>query len=136
MIITLRQIKTNEYKLKNDIIILNLLIGWEIIHIAKTGKKLSVRLREFPGKHSRFFRITFNKCSVATILDFVSFKTEDIACFDFSGCIFSRIEKEGDEMISIHLLKHSEFVGSLKIISQKGVARNHDNRCNNSCLNT
>jgi hypothetical protein len=105
--------------LKNDIIILNLLIGWEIIHIAKTGKKLSVRLREFPGKHSRFFRLTFNKCSVATIVDFVSAKTEDIACFNFIGCMFSRIEMEGDGMISIQLLKHSEFVGSLKIVSQE-----------------
>ena len=85
----------------------------------KIGKKLSVRLREFSGKHSKFFRITFNKCSVATILDFVSAKTEDIASFNFIGCMFSRIQMEGDGLISIHLLKHSEFVGSLKIVSQE-----------------
>jgi hypothetical protein len=106
--------------MEKDIIILNLLIGWEIIHLSKNGNKLSIRLREFSGKHSRFFRINFSKCSLVVILDFAhGVQTEDLSSFNFKGCIFSQINMENDRMISIHLLKQSEFVVALKIMSNE-----------------
>ena len=105
--------------MEKDITILNLLIGWEIIHFSKTGKKLSFRLREFPGKHSRFFRISFNKCTLAEILNFSQGQTEDLSSFNFKGCIFAQAKMENDQIISIHLLKNSELVGALKIVSNE-----------------
>jgi len=105
--------------MEKDIIVLNLLVGWEIIHLSKSGKKVSVRLREFPDNHSRFFRITFSKCSLAVILDFAHMQTEDFSNFNFKGCIFSQINMENDQMIGIHLIKQSKLVGALKIISDE-----------------
>jgi hypothetical protein len=103
-------------KLKKDIIVLNLLIGWEIIHFSKKAKKLSLRLREFPEIDSRFLRVTFSKCFVLEFYNFSNTKETDILKFDFSGLTFASVTLEQDEIINIHLLKKSEFVGSLKIV--------------------
>ena len=105
--------------MEKDIIILNLLIGWEIIHFSKTRKKLSFRLREFPDKHSRFFRISFDKCTLAEILDFSQGQTDDLSSFNFEGCIFAQAKMENDRIINIQLLKKSELVGALKIVSNE-----------------
>ena len=94
---------------------MNLLIGWEIIHLSKAGKKISIRLKEFPDKYSRFLRITFDKCSIAVMLDFNQGQIEDLTSFDFKGCVFTKINIENDGIISIHLLKQSELVGALKL---------------------
>ena len=102
-----------------DLIILNLLIGWQIIHLSKTGKKLSIRLREFADGESRFLRITFLKCFVAEFLNFSDKNGHDISTFNFTDCIFARVTKEYDEMINIHLVKGSELAGSLKIVTSE-----------------
>lgn len=104
-----------EDKFEKDVIILKLLNGWEIIHLSKSGKKVSIRLREFPDEYSRFFRITFVRCSTAVLLNFNKGKIEDITSFDFKGCVFSNINIENYGLISIHLLKQSELIGALKI---------------------
>ena len=105
--------------MEKDIIILNLLIGWEIIHFSKIRKKLSFRLREFPDNHTRFFRLSFDKCTLAEILDFSKRQTEDLSSFNFEGCILGQSKIENDRIISIHLLKKSGLVGALKIESNK-----------------
>ena len=102
--------------MEKDLVILNLLIGWQIIHLSKTGKKLSIRLREFPEGESRFLRITFSKCFLTEFLNFSSEKGKDIKSYDFTGCILSRVTKGYDEMISIHLVKNLALAGSLKIV--------------------
>ena len=102
--------------MEKDLIILNLLIGWEIIHLTKSGKKLSISLREIPGNESRFLRITFEKCFVVEFLNFSNAKEQNISTFNFTGCIFARVNIEHGEMINIHLLKDAEFIGSFKIV--------------------
>jgi hypothetical protein len=93
--------------MEKDITILNLLIGWEIIHFSKTGRNLSFRLREFPDKHSRFFRISFNKCTLAEILNFSQGQTEDLSSFNFKGCVFAQVKIENGAfpVISLQYLK-------------------------------
>lgn len=102
--------------MNKDLIILNLLIGWEIIHLSKTGKKVSMRLREFPGKDSRFIRVTFSKCDLAVFLDLNKGQIEDFKQFNFKNSLFYNVNAESDGIISIHLLKDDEFAGILKII--------------------
>lgn len=103
------------FDLNKDFIILNLLQGWEIIHLSKKGKNVIIRLREFPEKPTRFLRATFSKCAVAVVLDFNNRQTDDFSLFNFKGCIFSQTTIEGDGIISIHILRGNELVGALKI---------------------
>ena len=98
-----------------DFIILNLLFGWEIIHLSKKGNKLTIRLREFKDHPSRFIRITFTRCSVAAFLDFNSAQTDDFSLFEFKGCIFYKAEIDKENIVSIHLLRGNELVGAIKI---------------------
>jgi hypothetical protein len=55
--------------MEKDIIIFNLLIGWEIIHFSKVRKKLSFRLRDFPDKHvvviSKFLTMMTNSSKIS-----------------------------------------------------------------------
>lgn len=46
--------------MNKDLIIFNLLFGWEIIHLSKKGRKVSIRFREFPDKGCRFENFLIN----------------------------------------------------------------------------
>jgi hypothetical protein len=101
--------------LKKDIIILNLLIGWELIHLAKRGRKVTIRLKEFPTNPSRFLRVTFLRCSTAVILDFNAGQIEDFAHFNFKACTIGNVKIGSDDIISIFLYRNDEQGGILKI---------------------
>ena len=100
---------------KKDIIILNLLIGWEVIHLAKRGKKVTIRLKEFPTNPNRFLRATFLRCSIAVILDFNAGQIEDFTHFNFKACTVGNVKLESDDIISFFLYRNDEQGGILKI---------------------
>ena len=102
--------------MNKDFIILNLLFGWEIIHLSKKGNKLTIRLREFKDNPSRFIRITFRRCSFASFLDFNSAQTDDFSLFEFKECILYKAEIDKENIVNIHLLWNNELVGALKIL--------------------
>ena len=104
-----------DFDLNRDFIIFNLLLGWEIIYFSKKGNKLTIRLREFREKPTRYIRVTFTQCAFAVILDFNKRQTDDLSLFNFKGCIFYRAEIEGDRIVNIHLLREKELGGALKI---------------------
>ena len=105
-----------ELDLNKDFIILNLLLGWEIIYISKRGKKVNIRLREFPERPTRFIRVTFSKCVFAEILNYKTLQTVDFTSFNFEGCLIYEAVNELKEIVSIHLLRDNEPVGALKIL--------------------
>ena len=105
------------HDLNKDIIILKLLIGWEIIHLSKNGKKVVIRLRDFPEKPNMFLSATFSKCDLAVVLDFNNGQIDNFALFEFKGCVFDNINLEYEHIINIHLLRGQEPVGALKIKS-------------------
>ena len=105
--------------MNKDITILNLLLGWEIIHLSKRGRKVTIRLREFPEKPTRFLRATFSKCVLAVMLDFNNGQIENFTLFNFKGCIFYQVNIENDRIISIQLLKEERLAGALKIQSSE-----------------
>ena len=100
---------------KKDIIILNLLIGWEVIHLAKRGRKVTVRLKEFPTNPNRFLRVTFLRFSIAVIIDFSVGQTEDFTHFNFKACTIGNVNLGSDDIISIFLYRNDELRGILKI---------------------
>lgn len=109
-----------ESNLNKDFLILNLLLGWEIIHLSKRGKKVTIRLREFPEKPTRFVRVSFSKCVVAEILDYKkTLQTDDFASFDFEGCLIYEAVHELKEIVSIHLLRDNEPVAAIKIMAHE-----------------
>ena len=108
-----------EPDLNKDFIILNLLLGWEIIHLSKRGKTVNIRLREFPEKPTRFVRVTFSKCVIAEILDYKTLQTDDFTSFNFKGCLIYEPVNELKEIVSIHLMKDNEPVGALKIMAHE-----------------
>jgi hypothetical protein len=99
--------------------VLNLLFGWEIIHLSKRGKKVTIRLKEFPDKPTRFVRVTFSKCVVAEIIDYKTLQTDDFASFDFEGCLLYKAVHELKEIVSIHLLRDNDPVASIKIMADE-----------------
>ncbi|MBN2015495.1 hypothetical protein JW766_01550 [Candidatus Dojkabacteria bacterium] len=101
--------------MNKDIIILKLLLGWEIIHISKNGKKVSIRLREFPGKGSRFIRATFSMCDIAVFIELENGQLEDFSKIRIRDAILYKVHKEIDGIISIHILKGNNIFGILKI---------------------
>ena len=105
------------HDLNKDIIILKLLIGWEIIHLSKNGKKVVIRLRDFPEKPNMFLSATFSKCDLAVVLDFNNGQIDNFDLFEFKGCVFDNINLEYEHIINIHLLRGHELVGALKIKS-------------------
>ena len=105
-----------ESNLNKDFLILNLLLGWEIIHLSKRGKKVTIRLREFPEKPTRFVRVSFSKCVIAEILDYKTLQTDDFTSFNFKGCLIYEPVNELKEIVSIHLMRDNEPVGALKIM--------------------
>ena len=105
--------------MNKDFIILNLLVGWEIIHLSKRGKKVNIRLREFPVKPTRFVRVTFSKCVFAEILNYETIQTDDFASFNFEGCQIYEAVNELKEIVNIHLLRDNEPVGALKIMAHE-----------------
>ena len=100
---------------KKDIVILNLLIGWEVIHLAKRGKKVIIRLKEFPTNPNRFLRVTFLRCSIAVIIDFNAGQIEDFTHFNFKACNIGNVKLESDGIISIFLYRNDKQGGILKI---------------------
>lgn len=103
---------------QKDLIIFNLLLGWEVIHLSKRGKKVTIRLREFPEKPNRFLRITFSKCKLAVIIDFNKGKQiEDFSAFDSNTCALSEVKMEPDGIFSLFLLGKDGKLGILKILS-------------------
>ncbi len=106
-----------EINLNKDLTILNLLLGWEIIHLSKKGKKVTMRLREFLGKGSRFIRVIFSKCDLAVFLELNNGQIENFTKFNFQKTIFCNINEENDGIIGIYLLKETDLIGILKIIS-------------------
>ena len=108
-----------EFDLNKDFMILNLLFGWEIIHLSKRGKKVTIRLKEFPDKPTRFVRVTFSKCVVSEIIDYKTLQTDDFASFDFEGCLIYKAVHELKEIVSIHLMRGNEPVGALKIMAHE-----------------
>jgi len=108
-----------ELDLNKDFLILNLLLGWEIIHLSKRGKKVTMRLKEFPDSPTRFVRVTFSKCVVAEIIDYKTLQTDDFASFKFEGCLISKAVHELKEIASIHLLRDNEPVAAIKIMSNE-----------------
>ena len=105
--------------MNKDITILNLLLGWEIIHLSKKGEKVAIRLREFLGKSSRFIRVTFSKCDLAVFMGLNTGQIEDFTKFNFQKTVFCNINEENEGIISIHLLKGTDIIGILKIISEE-----------------
>ena len=101
---------------KKDIIILNLLIGWEVIHLVKRGRKITIRFREFPTKPTRFLRVTFLKCDIAVILDFNDGQIDNFAHFNFKACTIGNVKLEPDGLISIFLYSNDDHGGILKIL--------------------
>ena len=101
--------------MNKDIIILKLLFGWEIIHLSKRGKKVTIRFREFPDAHSRFLRAIFSNCSPAVMLDYKKGQIEDFSLFNFKCCILYVINIENDGIVSIRLLKENNPAGALNI---------------------
>ncbi len=110
---------TMKTDLKKDIIILNLLIGWEVIHLTKRGRKVTIRLREFPGKPNRFLRVTFSKCDVAVIIDFNNGQIENFSYFNFKACTIGEVNLQSDGIISIFLYNNNIHGGILKILSDE-----------------
>jgi hypothetical protein len=100
---------------KKDIIILNLLIGWEVIHLAKRGRKVTIRLKEFPTNPNRFLRVTFLRCSIAEIIDFNAGQIEDFTHFNFEACIIGNVKLGSDDIISNLLFRNAEQGSILKI---------------------
>ena len=96
---------------KKDIIILNLLIGWEVIHLAKRGRKVTIRLKEFPTNPNRFLRVTFLRCSIAVFIDFNYGKIENFTRFDFKACTIGNVNLGSDDIISIFLYRKDEQGG-------------------------
>lgn len=105
--------------MNKDFLILNLLLGWEIIHLSKRGKKVTIRLREFPEKPTRFVRVTFAKCVVAEILDYKTLQTDDFVSFDFERCLIYEAVHELKEIVSIHLLRGNKPVAAIKIMAHE-----------------
>ncbi len=100
---------------KKDIIILNLLIGWEVIHLAKRGRKVTIRLKEFLTNPNRFLRLTFLRCSIAVIIDFNARQIEDFTHFNFKACTIGNVKLGSDDIISIFLYRNDEQGGILKL---------------------
>ena len=102
---------------QKDLIIFNLLLGWEVIHLSKRGKKVTIRLREFPEKPNRFLRITFSKCELAAIIDFNEGKQiEDFSAFDSNTCSLSEVKMEPDGIFSLFLFNRDGRLGILKVL--------------------
>lgn len=105
--------------MNKNIIILNLLIGWEIIHLSKKSKKLSIRLREFPGGDNRFIRITFSQCSLVAYFDVDTKQTENFKQFNFKNSFVKSITAEDDGIISFRIIKDKNNIGIFKIVSDE-----------------
>ena len=103
--------------LQKDLIILNLLIGWEVIHLSKRGKKVTIRLREFPEEPNRFLRITFSKCEIAVIIDLnKNAQIENFSAYDSKTCALSKVTMEPDGIIILFLFSRKEKLGILKVL--------------------
>lgn len=107
-----------EKDFKKDLIILNLLIGWEIIHLSKRGKSVAIRLREFPEEPNRFIKINFSKCELAIIIDINEDKQfEDFSIFNWRACTLSKVKMEPDGILSIFLVGEDGKLGIMKFLA-------------------
>ena len=91
------------------------IIGWEVIHLSKRGRKVTIRLKEFPTNPNRFLRVTFLRCSIAVIIDFNAGQIEDFTHFNSRACTIGNVKLGSDDLISIFLYHNDEQGGILKI---------------------
>ena len=102
--------------MNKDLIILKLLLAWEIIHLSKKGENLTLRLREYKEKDSRFIRVKFLKCQLISFLDLNYGQIDDLDFEKFRSSMFYGINEEADGILSIQIIKGKELLGFLKIL--------------------